>query len=167
MRPRARGRIIKFVFVAAACSRVERGFQPSQPTLSKRIEDGIIINYEPKSNSAVYFVAVRNENDSIKLHGTKIFFNPDRVIFDKAKVGANLKPMGDIEILTDRFNKNEARLIALANDKQARKQAKKYLSQTKNRKMPASVYNDYKSFVDIANAWIELITIQKEYLPAE
>lgn len=33
--------------------------------------------------------------------------------------------------------------------------------------MPASVYNDYKSFVDIANAWIELITIQKEYLPAE
>lgn len=141
------------------------------PVMSKRIEDGIIINYEHKSNSAVYFVAARNENDSIKLYGTRIFFNPDRVTFDKAKVGAVLKPMRDIEILTDRFNKNEALLNALANDKKAdkkaRKQAKKYLSKTKNRKMPASVYYDYKSYVDIVNAWNELITIQKEYLPAE
>ena len=102
------------------------------------------------------------------MYQAKIPFAEDKTNIDKEKFAANFNRVTDLDNVKNEFNNNEARLVERANDKKCdkdlRKQAKKYLSQTKNMALPTSDFNNYESYLSAIDEWKERLALQHKFL---
>lgn len=138
------------------------------PVISRRAEDGFVCHFNSDNNSATYYVASLNENGKCDMYQAKIPFAEDKTNIDKEKFAANFNRVTDLDNVKNEFNNNEARLVERANDKKCdkdlRKQAKKYLSQTKNMALPTSDFNNYESYLSAIDEWKERLALQHKFL---